>query len=319
MSATSLASLLEQARAAVRSRDYATAISTYRQALTVDPESIDALEGLAMTLLATGSYAAAVEQFQRLVMLQPMEARHYINMGAAYNRLGMYQKAVDTLRKGIQRNRKCADGYYNLGIAQRKLNMPSLAVSAYKEAIRLDPQMVEAYQNLGNLYTEMGNYQLALANYRKALELRPDFEKARLGMEKAEEAMQRSKATNNPFGRLVKTDNLAPKTVPTLTRELSDADREFDRQRVRQLSEDLQRLTTEYLNHLKSKLERGLLELQRSAAEGQFKSLGFVATANEFQEAFRSWLETRQQFKRKALELRAHEELINTPELPPTP
>uniref|UniRef100_A0A7C4LJ12 Tetratricopeptide repeat protein n=1 Tax=Schlesneria paludicola TaxID=360056 RepID=A0A7C4LJ12_9PLAN len=319
MSATPLSALLEQARAAVRSRDYAAAIAHYRQALTVDPESVDALEGLAMMLLATGSYAAAVEQFQRLVLLQPMEARHYINMGAAYNRLGQYQKAVDTLRKGIQRNRKCADAYYNLGIAQRKLNMPSLAISAYKEAIRLDPQLVEAYQNLGNLYTEMGNYQLALANYRKALELRPDFEKARLGLEKAEEAIQRSKASANPFGRLVNTSSVAPKSVPIVTRELSDADREFDRQRVRLLCEELQRLTADCLAQLKNKLEAGILDVQRSAAEGQFKNLGFVGAANEFQDAFRNWLELRQQLKRKALELRAHEELINTPQMPPSP
>lgn len=317
MPTPALEPLFQQARDATRTRDYAAAADFYRQALAAEADSIDALEGLAMVLFAGGELAAAVEQFQKLTKLQPMEARHYVNLGAIHNREGQHQQAVEVLRKAIQRDRKCADAYYNLGVAQRKLNQSSMAVSAYKEAIRLDPQLVEAFQNLGNLYLEMGSPQQAMTNFRKVLEIRPDFEKARVGLEKAEDSIQRAKESTNPFGRLVETGAIAPKAVPTLTRELSESERKYDRQRVRQLATELKSLVDECLNHLRTKIEPGVQSLQRTVAEGNFKAMSFVSAANEFQESFQHWIGLRQQIKRKALELRAHEELVNTPDLLP--
>jgi tetratricopeptide (TPR) repeat protein len=317
MSTAALDSFFQQARAALRAREFSEAADFYRQALAIDADSVDAIEGLAIVLFSAGDLPAAIEQFQRLTQLQPMEARHYVNLGAIHNRQGQHQLAVDVLRKAISRDRRCADAYYNLGVAQRKLNQASMAVSAYKEAIRLDPELAEAYQNLGNLYSEMGNLQLSIANFRKALEIRPDFEKARLGLEKAEEAAQRAKAETNPFGKLVDTGAIAAKSVPTLTRELSETERQYDRQHVRQLALELKGLVDEYLEHLRTKFEPGVLHLQRTAAEGDLKAMGFVGAATEFQEAFQHWRGLRQQVKRKALELRAHEELVNTPDLLP--
>ena len=310
---------MHRARVALRARDYAEAETIYRQALAIDADAIPAIEGLAMVFCSAGELAAAVEQFQRLNQLQPMEARHYVNLGAIHNRQGQYQQAVEALRKAISRDRRCADAYYNLGVAQRKLNQASMAVSAYKEAIRLDPELVEAYQNLGNLYSEMGNLHMSIANFRKALEIRPDFDKARVGLEKAEEAVQRAKAESNPFGKLVDTGAIAPKAVPTLTRELTEAERQFDRQHVRQLALDFKALVEEYVGHLKTKLEPALLQLQKTSAAGDLKAMGFVGAATDFQEAFQHWRSLRQQVKRKAQELRAHEELVNTPDFLPQP
>ena len=80
------------------------------------------------------------------------------------------------------------------------------------------------------------------SSIRKVLEIRPEFEKARIGLEKAEDAIQRAKESTNPFGRLVETGAIAPKAVPTLTRELSESERKYDRQRVRQLATELKTL-----------------------------------------------------------------------------
>jgi len=316
MTTPTLEPLFQQARAAVRSRDYPAAVELYRQALAIDNTSLDAIEGLAMVLCAAGDYAAAAEQFQRLTFLQPMIVRHYVNLGAVYNRQGQHQQALDILRKAVQKDRKCADAYYNLGVAQRKLNQSSMAMSSFKEAVRLDPQLAEAWQNLANIYLEMGNLNLAITNFRKALEIRPDFEKARLGLEKAEDAAQQAKASANPFGRLVETAAIAPKAVPTLTRELTEAERLADRKKVRELSGELETLSEQYSEFFKAKFEPSLIELQKTVAEGQFKSLAFISSATEFREAFAQWTALRQQLKRKTLELRAHEEVVNTPGLP---
>jgi tetratricopeptide (TPR) repeat protein len=316
MSTSDLEPLFQQARAAVRRHEYPAAIELYRQAIDADNTSLEAIEGLAMVLCAANDYPGAAEQFQRLTFLQPMVARHYVNLGAVYNRQGQHQQAVDVLRKAVSRDRKCADGYYNLGVAQRKLNQSSMAMSSFKEAIRLDPQLAEAYQNLANIYVDLGNLNLAIVNFKKALEIRPDFDKARAGLEKAEDAAQQAKASANPFGRLVETSAIAPKSVPTLTRELTETERLVDRRKVRELSGELETLSEQYSEFCKSKLEPSLIELQKTVADGEFKSLTFLNSASEFQETFAQWIALRQQLKRKTLELRAHEELVNTPGLP---
>jgi tetratricopeptide (TPR) repeat protein len=316
MSAPALEPLFDQARAAVRRRDYQTAVDFYRQALELDSTSLEAIEGLGMMLFASGDLAAAIEQFLRLTQLQPMVARHFVNLGAIYNRQGDHQKAADVLRKAIQRDRRCADAYYNLGVAQRKLNQTSMALSSYKEAIRLDPQMAEAYQNLGNIYTEMSSFHLAITNYRKALEIRPDFEKARLGLEKAEDLAEQAKAHANPFGRLVQANAIAPKEIPTLKRQLTEAERQADRQRVCLLAAELEALAQRCSEFLKEKFEPAIITLQKTVADGQFKSMNFLNSAEDFREAFAQWQELRRQVQKKNQELRSHEEMVNTPGMP---
>lgn len=307
--------LLVQARALSRERKYPAAIEVFTEFLSSDPDSLEGREGLAMTCFAAGDLTAAAENFERLTLLQPMEARHYVNWGAVLNREGKHKEAADVLRRAIQRNRRSADAYYNLGIAQRHLKQPSMAVSAYKEAIRLDPQMAEAYQNLGNVYLEMGSHQLAIGSFQKALEVRPDFEKARAGLHRAEDAIEQARAKRNPFGKLVESATQTATASVTFDRQLTDEERHQDRQQVLALAAELRSLGEACASVLHDKVERHLHQLARVAAEADVSPTAVVRAAEEFQDAFREWSSLRQQFKRKILELRGHEELMNTPDL----
>jgi len=308
--------LLVKARALSRARNYPAAINVFEELLAIDPDSVDAREGLAMTCFAAGDLAAAAENFEKITLLQPLEARHYVNWGAVLNRQGKHKDAAEILRRAIQRNRRSADAYYNLGIAQRNLKQPSMAVSAYKEAIRLDPQMAEAYQNLGNVYLEMGSHQLAVSSFQRALEVRPDFEKARAGLHRAEDAIDQARAKRNPFGKLV--ENAAQKATASVTfeRELTDTERHEDRQQVLALATELQVLSDACGAALHDQVERRLHALARVTAEADVSPTAVVRAAEEFRDAYEHWTALRQQFKRKILQLRGHEELMNTPDLP---
>lgn len=314
MSNATVDSLLHQARALTRSKDYQAAISVYRQILESNPDATAAHEGLAMTAFVSGDYPLAIAEFQRLSQLEPTEARHYVNLGAVFNRAGEHTKAAEALRKAIQRDRRCADAYYNLGIAQRKMNQLSMAVSAYKEAIRIDPQMAEAYQNLGNVYSEMSNFQLAILNFKKALEIRPEFEKARHGLQRAEQALNKTKVSTNPFGRLIPGDATSLMRAPIIeVRELTPAERVADRQQVRRLADELHHCALECDEFLKTRLEPSILELQRSVAEGDFRGLGFHKASLHFRDELETWQQLRARMKQKMIELRGHEELVNLP------
>src|SRR5262249_44901674 len=84
---------------------------------------------------------------------------------------------------------KRAEAYYNLGLIYRRQNQPELAVQAYREALHLNPKMADTHYNLGNLLLELGRFSQAVAHYQQALEIVPEFEIARLGHERAKEAV----------------------------------------------------------------------------------------------------------------------------------
>lgn len=286
----------------------------YEKAIAAHIDHAEAYEGLASIAFADNDYPTAINHYIKLTLLQPQEARHYTNLGAIYNRTKEFEKAVDALRKAIQRDKRGAAAFYNLGIAQRKLKRFQLAISAYREAARLNPKMAEAFQNLGNVYMDMSNLPMAIMNYKKALEINPSFGKARIGLEKAETAANVAKGKINPFGRLVNADSQMM-AKPAMFRELSDAERYSDRHEVKMLADDIERLSKGGLELLKHKLEPAIIELQRTMAEGVSAQNSLADVAEIFHAAANQWIEVRKTVKRKVQELRAHEELINAPEV----
>jgi tetratricopeptide (TPR) repeat protein len=317
MSNSEVETFCEAGRAALKARDHASANDAFESAIAVDPDCTDAYEGLATVAYLDGDLSEAIKHYTKLTMLKPMEGRFHTNIGAIYNRMGEHQKACDALRKAIQRDKKCAESYYNLGIAQRKLKQNAMAVSAYKEAIRLNPSLAEAYQNLGNTYVDMGNYQMAIANFKKAIEIKPNFEKARHGLESAEALLMQSKTSANPFGRLVdvKATSAASKVPSTGGRKLSDEERAEERARVRSLSEEIERLAKACQEYLKQKMEPAVMDVERATAQGADAVYALPNAAENFRTSMYQWSALRKSLKRKVLELKAHEDFMNAPEV----
>ena len=309
---------LKAAQRHVRHRKFAEAVAQFQQVLAHDDHNMAALEGLAAAEFLAGHLEQAAAHFTRITQLDFRNGAALINLGAVYNRMGEYQQAADALRRGLQREKKSAQGYYNLGIAQRHLGQKTLAINAYREAIRLDPQMAEAHQNLGNLYAEMGSTKQAIDSYQRALEIKPDFDRARRGLAAAEQAYEESRRTASPFGRLVDTERTGAKGISALARTLSDAERLQDRRQLHELAVKVRATGKAFLNFCRDDLEPCLLALSRAVAQGTDNKLGIARAFDAFETACRRGIDLRRALKRSVLEVRGHEELMNTPELTET-
>jgi tetratricopeptide (TPR) repeat protein len=315
MSEPEVESLCHRGRAQLQKSDINGAVELFQQASELDPDCCEAHEGLANCAYVAGEYAKAIAEYQRLTQLQPAESRYYTNLGAIHNRIGEHMKAADFLRKAISRNKKCAESFYNLGIAQRKLKQNAMAVSAYKEAIKIDPGMVEAYQNLGNVYVDMGNLQLAVVNFKKALEIRPDFDKARVGLEKAEQQLADAKIRNNPLGRLnAITSTVTSVAAAVTTRELREDERYEDRKCVKHLADEIERLAKGCVEHLRQNMVPAILEVERAMAHGADEVRVLNEAADVFRNASAQWATLRRSLKRKVSELAEHEKFITQPD-----
>lgn len=305
--------LLKQARRCVRKRSYTEGVELFEQALQLDPERPEIHEGLATAHFLAENYEQAAAAFTRLTELTPRSAKAFVNLGAVYNRMGEYSKAADVLRRGLQCDRKCSEAYYNLGIAYRRVKEFGMAVTAYKEAIRLNPEMVEAVLNLANVYLEMGNHQQAITEYRNALTIRPDFERAQQGLKQAEQASAQAKAAVNPFGRLVGDAPPPKKATADDAKELTERQRQEDRAAILDLSVDIVAYGKDFAAVVSDELEPALLGLNRTLLlqDDQLQE-ALPRVHADFKAKLARCREKRAVLKGKILELKSHEEYIET-------
>jgi len=305
--------MLGDARRQLRSGSPLLARECFQQILQHLPDCLEAQEGWATAAFLGGDPQAARIAFERLTTLHPQEARHWANLGAVLNKVQDFPAAIKSLQKAIQKDKRTAQAYFNLGYAYRKLQQAPLAISAFREAVRLDPKMGAAYLQLGQLYADQENHSFAVKNFKKSLEIQPDCKKTLAGLQQSESALEKLKTLASPFGRLVSGDTQFPLVTPQIERPLSDSERVNDRQKLQGFAEELEQLSVECQHFLRTRLEPRLLALQRITAAGADSQQAFFRAADEFHQTLGDWRQLRKRFRRKCLELRAHEELIATP------
>ncbi len=300
----------------IRQRQYAEALEVL-EAVSGLPahEMLDVLEMRAMCYFRTKDFAQACACYQQISDENPTSSKPLTNLGAVYNRLKQYPQAVSVLRKAIQRDKQNFDAYYNLGFAHRHAGHPELAVPAYKEAIKLNPQFDQAHLNLANAYLDLNNNRLAIAHYQAALAINPELEAATRGLKKAQEREISSTSTHSPFGRLVDVTQLAHKKCSTAMRQLSEADRKADREDVQKLTKACRNAARHVSEEIREKMEPALLALTRSLIDGENRPDLIAQNYEQFRAQIPRFDEGRRYLKRSVLELRGHEEMMNTPDL----
>jgi Tfp pilus assembly protein PilF len=192
--------LSQRARQALAEGNATQARQFYLQALAERPDSPDAHYGLATAFFLLQDLESAAFHFKEVTRIDPLRAGAYVNLGAVYNRLDQLDDAIKALRRGIQLDPHRAEAYYNLGLAYRRQGQAELAVQAYREAAHHNPRMADAHYNLANLLLDLTRYSQAIVHYKHALEVHPNFEKARLGLEQAEAALQQSESPTTQHG-----------------------------------------------------------------------------------------------------------------------
>ena len=118
---------------------------------------------------AQGDLEAAVESFRTALGLAPdfLDARN--NLGTVLKSLGRLPEAADEFRAVIALEPSAAPAYNNLGAVERSLGHLDAAESAYSRAIELDPRYADAHHNLGNLRLQREQFEQAVQSFEAAL------------------------------------------------------------------------------------------------------------------------------------------------------
>ncbi len=141
--ATGVAVVLNQARAADRSGDYATSAALYDLAVQARPEDPQPRIDRAASLATQRRFEAALADLNEALRLDPRNALAWLNRGVVHENLGRRDDALADYGRAIEWNAGLADAYLRRGLLQEK-GSPAAARADYQAVLGLSPDAASA-------------------------------------------------------------------------------------------------------------------------------------------------------------------------------
>ena len=96
----------------------------------------------------------AIEQFELALSIDPDSGEALNKLGLAYIKLGQNNTAMGYFKTAIEKGYKYADVYHNLGLALLNEKQHNKALNNFQEAIRINPKYSQAQYNLAIAYLD---------------------------------------------------------------------------------------------------------------------------------------------------------------------
>jgi predicted TPR repeat methyltransferase len=162
--------------AAARARQgrLAEATISCRNAISLNPDHSNAHNELGCLLERQGKLDEASTSFQRAIALDPNHVNAHNNLATLWARQGRLDEACASLQKVLALDPGHCDAHCNLGnvlLHQGKLDD---AFNSYQKVLALNPNHVHALNNLGAMLERQGRLDEASASLRKAVSLNPN-------------------------------------------------------------------------------------------------------------------------------------------------
>jgi len=119
--------------------DVDVALSKYRRALMMAPNSSQLWNNVGMCYYTKHRYVAAIVCLKRAYYLDPFAWIVSYNLGLCYLQTGQHASAFRYLKATIQLNDKIASAFAHLGVALGRLGDFENASRAFDRAVKLDP------------------------------------------------------------------------------------------------------------------------------------------------------------------------------------
>ncbi|MEO7083537.1 MAG: tetratricopeptide repeat protein [Gemmatimonadaceae bacterium] len=169
--------------------DLASAVSHYRQSLSIDPASPEAHDNLGVALSRQGSLPEAIEQFRETLRFRPNDYEAENDLGVALAHTGDLASAVEHYQRALAIKPAFADAHVNWGNALVKLNNLPDAITHYVEAVRIAPSNANAERNWGVALAQQGEMADAVRHFQRALNINANDEDAKAYLAQATTAL----------------------------------------------------------------------------------------------------------------------------------
>jgi uncharacterized protein (TIGR02466 family) len=161
---------------------FAEAVTSYQNALKLQPNMPDLLFNLGIALTQLNRLDEATNAYAQAIRVQPGFFEAHGNLGTILQRQGKLEGAIESYQKGLKINPQDARGHFNLGTALRDKGDLPAAIESYKKAIQLFPNYTDAHNNLGETLRDFGDMDAAVKSYQAALALNASHPNANYNM-----------------------------------------------------------------------------------------------------------------------------------------
>ena len=150
----------------------------YKQSLSHDPNSTEALRGLSNCYLAEKQLDKGIAAVQAQIAISPENSQFHTLLGGLEFDKKNYGEAQAALSKAVALDHHNADAYAKLCQVQAATGGIDEAIHTASDAVRENPKIADLYILLGNLYERKADLEKAKAAYQAALDVRHDDPKA---------------------------------------------------------------------------------------------------------------------------------------------
>lgn len=154
------------------------AIGFFRDALRIDPNLVEARNGLGLALASSGHEADGKRELMRAVQTRPRFSPARVNLGQLLAREGKVTEARQQYEAAIAADPNSAAARVNLAKLLSAGGDKASAAKHLREALRINPRHAIAHFNLGNTLAETPGDE-AMGHFRAAATLDPNFAEAR--------------------------------------------------------------------------------------------------------------------------------------------
>lgn len=141
--------LFRQAQVDIAKGQYDAAADKYREALTVEPRSPQALSNLGVCLYLGGHLQSAVEPLQNALSIDPSQLPANLVLGMDYVKLGEPEKALTPLQRVVRQDSKNRDALLALASAFFGLRQYDKAGEVYARELSIYPTDSEGWYSAG--------------------------------------------------------------------------------------------------------------------------------------------------------------------------
>ncbi len=151
------------------------ALPIYAKILHLDPENINALNNRGIHLMSMGDAEASEFSFRKLLKIAPEDIDGLNNLGTNLLQQKRFDEAVEPLNKAIQLAPDSPQAYYNRGVVimQATPEDYQAALKFFDEAIKIEPKHTSAHVNIASIYTSNQYPKKAIWHLDKALLVKP--------------------------------------------------------------------------------------------------------------------------------------------------
>ncbi|HZU31800.1 MAG TPA: tetratricopeptide repeat protein [Candidatus Angelobacter sp.] len=163
-------------------KEYKKAIDSFRKALAIDKENLDAMRGLAQNLANDNQIEAALEEYRLIQDADPQDATAALRVAEIYRRMGKFDLAMDNLKKAGALVQDSLEIPYNEALILEAQGKYDEAGQVMQKLLATHPLPPDAragdkanralfLERLGNIYREAGRPLLSLETFRKIIDL----------------------------------------------------------------------------------------------------------------------------------------------------